>query len=104
MLRFNKVFVEEAELESVHKAREKALADAEAQAEMLQARAEAEAKDADHTVVIGGVEYDLLKMSVSKIHTLLEGNDIDVDLKGAQEPASDFKRRIRDALRELGAE
>lgn len=104
LLRFKTVFVEADQLDEVKKAQE---AEAEAKAKAAEEaakQAEAEKVEADFTVTVGGADYDLKKMSTAKIAAMLEGAEIELEAKGAQESADDYKLRVRNSLRELGAE
>lgn len=104
LLRFKTVWVEAEQLADIKKQQE---AEEQAKAE-LAAEAEAEAKaaaiEADFTVTVAGEAYDLKKMSSPKIAALIEGADLDIEEKGAQESADDYKLRVRDAIRALNTQ
>jgi hypothetical protein len=104
LLRFDQVFVEESALDSV-KAKMKAKQEAEEEAAKLALlEAEKEQEELDHTVLVGGESFDLNKMNTTKIATMLAGADIELEPKGAQESAADYKLRVRDALRAMSQE
>lgn len=76
-----------------------AQAEAQAQAEVEeQARAEAEAAAIAEAqnFMVGGT--DLAKLTSAKLKTLCEAEDLDLE-QGAQESVSDFRVRVRDALK-----
>ncbi|MDW6094053.1 hypothetical protein SBX64_16055 [Vibrio rhizosphaerae] len=104
LLRYDRVFVEASKLDDVKKLQataeeEKAKAEA-----ALKAQVEWEAKENNYSVVVAGEQYDLNKMAVPKIQALLVGADIELEEKGAQESAPDYKKRIRDAIRAMQAD
>lgn len=104
LLRYKTVWIKAEELEEFKKAQEvKAEAKAKA-AEEAAKQAAIEKEEADFTVTVGGADYDLKKMSTAKIAAMLEGAEIELEAKGAQESADDYKLRVRNSLRELGAE
>ncbi|PWI34837.1 hypothetical protein DI392_00720 [Vibrio albus] len=103
LLRFPTVFVEAEKLDEVKKAQEaETKAKAEA-AELAKAEVAKKAEEVNFTVTVAGTEYDLNKMNCPKIAALLEGADIELEPKGAQEGADIYKLRVRDALRALEA-
>ncbi|MCE0495772.1 hypothetical protein [Vibrio salinus] len=105
LLKFPDVFIEESQLEDFKKNQAEKMAEAEAKAKEQEAALEAEKLARDMTVTVGGKEYDLNKMTISKIKTLLESGDIEnAPTKDSQESAQEYKVKIRDFLREMPSE
>jgi hypothetical protein len=103
-LKYPTVWIEAEKLDEV-KAAEAAEAEAkQAEQEELAKLAEAEKEAIDFTVTIDGEDYDLNKMNSPKIGALVIGADLDIEPKGAQESAQDYKVRVRDSIRSLSAE
>lgn len=99
LLQYPKVWVREEAIKGVIDEM-KAQADAKALAlEEAKKQAAIEAKENDFTVNIAGDNVDLAKLNSAKLATLIEAHDLNVDPKGAQEQVTDFRIRVRDALR-----
>ncbi|KUI98945.1 hypothetical protein [Vibrio sp. MEBiC08052] len=101
LLRFEQVFIEAEKLDDVlsQKAeQEQAQAEALADEEYV---ARQQIIDADFTVMVGDKPYDLKKMNSPKIAALLEGADMLIDDKGAQESAEDYRLRVRNTIRAM---
>lgn len=99
LLQYPKVWVREEAMEGVI---EEAKVQAEAKANALaeaEKQAEIDAKANDFTVDIAGDSIDLAKLNSAKLVTLIEAHDLNVEPKGAQESAQDFRLRVRDAIR-----
>ncbi|MGD6739666.1 hypothetical protein ACN08N_23535 [Photobacterium leiognathi subsp. mandapamensis] len=99
LLQYPKVWVREEAIKNVKeeaKAQEEAKANALAEAEK---QAAIDAKANDFTVDIAGDSVDLAKLNSAKLATLIEAHDLNVEPKGAQESAQDFRLRVRDAIR-----
>ncbi|WP_283130774.1 hypothetical protein [Enterovibrio norvegicus] len=103
LLRFDNVFIEQNHLKDFlarEAQREEAMAEEAAKNEAL---AKAEQVAMDMTVTISGETVDLSKMTGPKVATLVESLDLaDLAPKGPQEAMPDYRKRVRDAIREMG--
>ncbi|OEE65854.1 hypothetical protein A1OO_08580 [Enterovibrio norvegicus FF-33] len=102
LLRFEHVFIAEGQLDtflSEEKVRVKTLADEQAKQEE---EAKALQQAMDMTVTLHGDVVDLSKMTGPKLATLVESIDaLTLEPKGPQEPMPEYRKRVRDALRDV---
>lgn len=70
----------------------------EAKAQALQA-AEEQVKAQSYLVLVDGEELDIGKYSVTQLDTLVEGQNLVIDVK--KKPVQTYRLAIRDALRQL---
>lgn len=103
LLDFPAVWIPESDLEhhlKIVDERDKA----EQRAKEEKAAAEEAAKlQASMVVSLNGEELDLAKLNSAKLKTLIAANELDIAAKGAQESVDDFRLRVRDYIRGLGA-
>lgn len=99
LLQYPKVWTLKENIDALVKEQE-LMAEQKAEAEL---KAEAERQAAallnDYSVDIAGDTIDLAKLNSPQLATLIEAHDLNVEPKGAQESAADFRLRVRDAIR-----
>ncbi|QXB98613.1 hypothetical protein [Aeromonas sp. FDAARGOS 1418] len=82
-------------------ARQETAAEMEAQ-ELERLAAEAARLAEEQSMVVG--ERDLAKMTSAQLATLVEGEELDIEPQGPQEKVSEYRVRVRDALKAKLAE
>lgn len=96
---FPRVWIYESQLdEHEEEQAKKAALEAQRQAE-LEAQAKAEAEAANMEVEVNGQTIDISKFTGPKLATLIESAELDIEPKGSAESVTDFRARVRDALR-----